>query len=80
MRDLGLLPGSEDQRLWLGAIIGQRMEFGVQSSLGATHGLSSLPACWVGSVTMNLDVRGIRHDQSKTAMPGEFVHDMVPDS
>ena len=78
MNYISLRSRRQDQALRLGTIVGERMELGVQAALGATHGLSGLPACGVGPVTMHLDVRGIHHDQPTPGMPGELLHDLIP--
>ena len=75
MGDISLLPGGEGERLRPGAIITQRVELGVQASLGAAHGLRGLTAGWIGPVAMHLDVHGIAHQQPVTRAPLEPFHD-----
>ena len=78
--DVGAVPGSqcELQRSAMG--IDQSRQLGVEPTLGAADGMSTLPARRIGSVLMDFDVRCVEGTKRSMSIRSQCVEDLRPNS
>ena len=57
--DIGVITGAQQQTDRVPRLIDHRVNFGVHATLGAAHGLRSLPATRIARTAMQLNVCGI---------------------